>query len=162
MPKGTITMFIIEHAISGYRRSISEVFTVPGYCEESTGSYVRFGFLEDGNYRLSRNVGNNNNAAQYPRKTKTTFNFIPKSGNAPRRIFQSDLNFFSIFTKTKSAVPVDMNSVHLNLEDSWLEASLEHRLPWLKIFMVFLSSSKQMLGQYGAPPTNSSFYVVSN
>jgi len=46
----------------------------------------------------------------------------------------------------KRALQVDMNSVHLNLEDSCLEVSLEHRLSWLKIFMVFLNSSKQMLG----------------
>ena len=51
-------MFVIKHAISGFRRSKSEVFILLWYCEASTGSYGRFGVLEDGNCSLSRNVGN--------------------------------------------------------------------------------------------------------
>jgi hypothetical protein len=51
-------MFNIEHVISGFHRSVSEVFALLGHCAASIGSYGHFGVLEDGTYRLSRNVGN--------------------------------------------------------------------------------------------------------
>ena len=95
-------MFIIEHAISGFHRSISEVFALLEYCAAPIGSNGRFGVLEDGNYRLSRNVDNlTSTLRNIPEKQRQHLTLFPNLGmhreeyfNAPRRVFQSDLHFF--------------------------------------------------------------------
>ena len=89
-------MFIIEHAISGFHRSISEVFALLEYCAAPIGSNGRFGVLEDGNYRLSRNVDNlTSTLRNIPEKQRQHLTLFPNLGmhreeyfNAPRRVFR--------------------------------------------------------------------------
>jgi hypothetical protein len=102
IPKGTITMFNIEYVISGFRRSVSEVFTFPRYCAASIGSYGRFGVLfEDGANRLSRNVGNLTSTLHNipPKKQTQHLTFFSNLGVHPEEYFNQTYIFFCLHKK---------------------------------------------------------------
>ena len=95
MPKGTITMFNIQHVISGFHRSLSDVFALLGRCAASTGSYGRFGILEDVTYKLSRNVGKlTPTLRNIPEKQRQHLTLFPNLGVHREECFTETYFFF--------------------------------------------------------------------
>jgi hypothetical protein len=101
-PKGTITLFNIEHVISCFRRGMNEVFAHVGHCAASIGNYGRFGDPEGGTYRLTQNVGNlTPTLRNNPEERRRHLTLIPNLG-VHRDEYFSQTYIFSVFTKNET------------------------------------------------------------